>query len=202
MPQPTPHDQPEPQYSETTNPTNPPNAVVGPKARRMATWTYLGILVAFFVVVGAAFMLLAGTGRGPGADDVRIDPNAVGTSGERMPRTGSPGGFDPSPTPDSTRDELESRGAGERRQGPTPGLRGLRTQAGDQSIGQPIELRNVEVERISGSTFWVREGNDRASVVTAGGMPMVRAGQHVDVKGTIEATGQETRIRATRIDVR
>ena len=199
--QPTPND---PEYHETTAPSNPPNAVLRPRVRRMAVWTYIGILVAFFVVVGAAFLLVAGTDnrRVPGADDVGTEPNAVGTSGQRVPRDGSPGGFDPSPTPDSTRDELEFRGAGERRQGPMPGLSGLRNQSGDQAIGRAIALRNVEVERVAGTTFWIRDGDHRASVVTAGGMPTVREGQHVDLRGTIEATGQETRIRATRIDVK
>jgi hypothetical protein len=176
--------------------------VLNPGVRRMAVWTYLGILVAFFLVIGAAFLLLSGTGRTPGIDDAGTEPNAVGTSGERVSRDRSPGGYDPAPTPDSTRDELEFRGAGERPRGPMPGLSGLRNQSGDQAIGQAIALRNVEVERVAGTTFWIRDGDHRASVVTAGGMPTVRAGQRVDVTGTIEATGQETRIRATRIDVK
>jgi hypothetical protein len=200
--QPTPNDAPEHRDDETTNPSNPPNAVVQPEVRRAAVWLYVGILVAFFVVVGGAFLLLTSTGLAPGAAGDGVDPNAVGTSGERMPREGSPGGFDPTPTPGSTRDELESRGAGEPPQGPMAGLSGLRSQSGDQSIGRTIELKNVEVERAEGSTFWIRDGNERASVVTAGGMPTVHPGQRVDLRGTIEATGQETRIRATRIDVR
>ena len=194
--QPT-HDQTE--RHETTAPSNPPNAVVRPQVRRAAVWTYMGILVAFFVVVGAAFLLLAGSGRGPGADGgPEVDPNAVGTSGERMPREGSPGGFDPAPRPESTRDELEARGAGERR----PGLRELRDGSSGTAAGRTIELRNIEVERADGNTFWVKDGNERATVVTAGGMPTVRAGQRIDLTGTIEISDQETRIRATRIDVK
>jgi hypothetical protein len=186
---------------ETVAPTNPPNAVVNPHARRTAVWTYLGIIVGFFVVVGAALLFWVGTGAGPIGDDNRFDPSAVGTSGERMPREDTPGGFDPTPDHGDTESELEFRGAGESPQGPMPALRAP-GESGDTTTGRAIELRDVEVERVEGTTFWIRDGNSRASVVTGGGMPTVRAGQRVDVNGTIEAGGDEARIRATRIDVK
>jgi hypothetical protein len=83
-----------------------------------------------------------------------------------------------------------------------PGLTGLRNQSSDAARGRTIELRDVEVERADGNTFWVRDGDDRASVLTGGGMPTVRAGQRVDVTGTIESGGDAVRIRATRIEVK
>jgi hypothetical protein len=196
------YDGSERRYDETVAPSNPPSAVVQPEARRTALRTYLGILVGFFLVVGGALLFWAGNRPGPAADDARIDADAVGTSGERMPRESTPGGFDPSPEPGSTAAELEFRGAGEPRQGPMPGLRGLKNQSSDAARGRTIELRDVEVERADGNTFWVRDGDDRASVVTAGGMPTVRAGQRVDVTGTLEAGGGDVRIRATRIQVK
>jgi hypothetical protein len=202
MPQPNGYDGSERRYDETVAPENPPNAVVEPEARRIALWTYFGIIVGFFVIVGGAFLFWSGAGRGPWADDGRIDPDAVGTSGERMPRESTPGGFDPAPEPRSTAAELEYRGAGEPAQRPTPGLSGLRNQSAETERGRTIELRNVEVERADGSTFWVRDGDERASVVTTGGMPTVRPRQRVDVTGTIEADGDDMRIRATRIDVK
>ena len=83
-----------------------------------------------------------------------------------------------------------------------PGLSGLRNESTETARGRTLELRNVEVERAEGNTFWVRDGDDRASVITSGGMPTVRAGQRVDVTGTIESGGDDVRIRATRVDVK
>lgn len=185
-------------------PGNPPNAVVNPDVRRTAVRTYVGIIVGFFAVVGAALLFWVATGAGPLDDEQQgFDPSAIGTSGDRMPREDTPGGFDPTPRPDSTESELEFRGAGEPAAGPTPPLGDL-NDSPDTSAdsGTTIELRNVEVERAEGSTFWIRDGNRRFSVVTSGDSPTVRAGQRVDVTGTIEAGANETQIRATRIDVR
>jgi hypothetical protein len=190
------------QSEETVAPSNPPNAVVGPEVRRTAVWTYVGILVGLFLVVGAVLLFWAGPGLGPGPDGDRVDPNAVGTSGDHQPREGSPGGFDTAPSHDSTRSELEFRGAGDPPQGPMPGLSGLRNASADAVKGRSIQLRNVEVERADGDTFWVRDGDDRVSVITAGGTPAVRAGERIDLTGTIEATGDGTRIRATRVEVK
>jgi hypothetical protein len=202
MPQQNGYEPPERRYDETVEPSNPPNAVVGRETRRTALWTYLGILVGFFLVVGGALLFWAGKGGpGPAADDASIDANAVGTSGERLPRENTPGGFDPAPDPGSTAAELEYRGAGETPQGPMPGLSGLRNQPAP-ARGRTIELRNVEVERAEGNMFWVRDGDERTTVITAGGMPTVHAGQRVDLTGTIESGGDDVRIRATRIDVR
>jgi hypothetical protein len=201
--QPIGDDRPQHDYDETVAPSNPPNAVVRPGVRRMAVWTYVGILVGFFLVVGAVLLFWAGTGRGPAPYGDRYDPNAVGTSGEqRQPHEKTPGGFDPSPDHDNTRSELEFRGAGEPQQGSVPGLSGLRNASSDAVGGRAIQLRNVAVERAEGNMFWVRDGDERASVMTAGGMPTVRTGQRIDLTGTIESTGDETRIRATRIEVK
>ena len=199
--QPLDRDQPEQRYDETVAPSNPPSAVLRPAARRTAVWTYLGILVLFFLVIGGALVFFAGTGRTLAGDD-RTDPSAVGTSGNPTPRDGTPGGFNPTPRPDDTRSELEFRGAGAQPQGPMPGLRGLRDESPDKVHGRRIELDDVVVERTDGNMFWVRDGDERAAVMTAGGMPTVHAGQRVDVSGTIERDGNDVRIRATRIDVK
>jgi hypothetical protein len=50
--------------------------------------------------------------------------------------------------------------------------------------------------------FTVRDGDATATVVVPGGTPTVRAGQRVNVSGTIETAGDMPRIRASRIDVR
>lgn len=184
------HDEP-PRYDETTRPSNPPNSVVRPAVRRTAVRAYIGILVVTFLIVGAALLFWAPRdgNRLPDGQGTP-SPTSVGTSGERMPREGTPGGFEPAPDHDSTRSELEYRGAGERPQGPMPGL---------QTTNQ-VELTGVEVERADGDTFWVRSDGRSVTVVAPGGMPTVRAGQTVDVTGTSEDGG--TRIRASRIEVR
>jgi hypothetical protein len=110
------HDiEPEPRYNETTEPQNPPNAVVKPQARTAALVTFLGGIILFFVLFGAGLLLWTATHR-PGSDELR-EPSAVGTSGET-----TPGGFDPAPEHGNTRSELEYRGVDEPTQGPMPGL--------------------------------------------------------------------------------
>jgi hypothetical protein len=177
MPQQNTSGQP-PEYAETTAPENPPNSVVRP-AGRAALVTYLGGIVVLFLLFGAAFAYWTVTDKriAPRDGDLPRDPSAIGTSGERTPREGTPGGFDPAPSFDRTRDELEYRGSTERR----------------------VEFDDVQVERTDGDTFWVRNGDTSVAVVAPGGMPTVRAGQRVDLTGTVEASG---RIRANRIDVK
>src|SRR5688572_21862682 len=98
------------QYEETTDPKNPPNSVLQPQARRATVTTFLGGIVVFFLIVGAALIYWNASSR-------RIDPDPglrdaerggeVGTVGDR---DDSPGGFNPAPRPDNTKDELEYRG--------------------------------------------------------------------------------------------
>jgi hypothetical protein len=194
------------QYHETTAPANPPNSVLRPAVRRTAVWTYLGLLVVFFLIAGAAFLFW--TVAGPRVDDERTDPSAVGTSGELLRRERTPGGFDPAPRSSSTEAEIEYRGGALSQPGAPQGaaaitsLQALREQSPQELAGRRIDLDNVEVERADGAGFSIRQGDDRAAVVTAGGGPTVQAGQRVDVSGTLEASGTGSRIRATRIDVK
>ena len=199
--QPSGSDWPEHRRDETVAPTNPPGAVANPQVRRTAVFTYLGIIVGFFLVVGAALLFWAGTGAGPIDEPGRLDPDAIGTSGAPRPGEDTPGGFDTAPDHDDTESELEFRGAGEPAQGPMPALRGL-GDSSEASTGRRIELRDVEVERADGGTLWIRDGDHRAVVTTSGDMPTVRPGQRVDVTGTIEAGSDGTRIRANRIQVK
>jgi hypothetical protein len=208
MPQQEPYGNEPERYEETMATKNPPNSVLRPIVRRTAVWTYLGAIVAVVLLFGALMAYFAGTDTSLRDDDGR-DPAAIGTSGERMPREGTPGGFDPSPSHDSTASELEHRGGGEPPQGPMPGLSNPLTRLGQignespQSLtGRRIEMQGLEVERAEGATFQVRDGGARATVIAPGSTPTVQAGQRVDVVGTIETAGDEVRIRASRIDVR
>lgn len=195
----------DPHYEETRAPQNPPNSMVRPEARRGWLASSLGTLLIIFVVVAAVFtwvVVQRTLGKGPLRPS---DPQSIGTSGERM-RDQTPGGFNPTPRPGDTQDELELRGAGERPQGPMPGLaRGEITSfAGlkDAAVGSRVTLSNVTVEGANADSFVVRDGEVTATVVAPGGMPTVRTGQRVNVSGTIEAAGEKARIRASRIDVR
>jgi hypothetical protein len=184
------------EYHETVAPSNPPNAVLRPAVRRKALGASLGIILGLCIAVGAALVFWVTLEFSPASD--RTDPSAVGTSGERMPREQTPGGLNPDPRPDNIEDELEFRGVNQPPQGPMPGLR--RDSA--QPEGRRIDLENVLVERVAGGNFWIRDGNETATIVTAGGMPTVRAGQRVDISGTVEQAGSDLRIRASRIDVK
>jgi hypothetical protein len=96
---------PEPQYDETVAPENPPAAVVQPQARSAALVTFLGGIVLLFILIGAVLVFWKATDR-PGDDG---GPPPIGTSGE--PRSqDAPGGSNPTPTPDNTREEIEDRG--------------------------------------------------------------------------------------------
>lgn len=195
------------QYEETTAPANPPNSVLRPVVRRTAVWTYLGLLVVFFLIVGAAFLFR--TVAGPRVDsDERTDASAVGTSGDRQSNDGTPGGFDPAPRSNSTAGEIEYRGGTLSQPARAAGssaitsLRTLHEQSPQGLAGRRVELDNVEVEKADGASFSVRQGDDRINVVTAGAAPTVQAGQRVDLSGTLEAIGTSVRIRATRIEVK
>jgi hypothetical protein len=208
-----PIDERPPHYEETTDPRNPPSSVLRPAARRSAVWTYVGGIVVLFLIVTAALVYWGTGDRGGDPELDRAEQSAVGTGGEPIPEGDSPGGFDPQPRADSTRDELERRGAGERPQGPMPGLTSsaplnelgsLFEDPASEVVGRRIDVRDVEVDGATqGNGFWIKDGDARAAVVAPGGTPAVRAGQHVDVSGTVESDGNDSvRIRATRVDVK
>jgi hypothetical protein len=90
------------QYGETVNPKNPPNSVLRPEVRNATFWAYLGPLIIIVVVLGIALLYWSTRDT---SEDRSTEPT-VGTSGENPGR----GGFNPDPTPDSTKDESEYRG--------------------------------------------------------------------------------------------
>lgn len=212
MPEPSNLD-PTPRYGETNEPQNPPNSVLQPAARRGAVWTYVGGIAVVFLIVAAVFAYRATT-EGTGDSELDLsEPATIGTAGGSAPREASPGGFDPVPDHDTTREELEFRGAGEQPQGPMPGLGASEplTELGAMLDGPPrsvagrrIDVRDVDVESVAGgNTFVIKDGDARVSVVAPGAAPPVRAGQRVDVSGTVEADGGgSARIRATQVTVR
>lgn len=89
------------QREETYDPRNPPNSVTSPQVRTAALWAYLGPILALSVVVLIALLYWANRDGSPTEDGTRT----IGTSGD----TSTPGGGNPAPTPDSTRDEVKDR---------------------------------------------------------------------------------------------
>lgn len=106
----------DPHREETEDPRNPPQAILNKDVRRGALASYLGPLVVLVVVLG--LVLLYWVRREPGRDD---DPNTlnptIGTTGEKVNERQvdrqeqlQQGGGDPASRPDSTKDDIESRG--------------------------------------------------------------------------------------------
>jgi hypothetical protein len=88
------------QYEETVAPANPPQATAGPATVVAGMWYYLGPIALIVVVV---LMALFYWGRDDSRDDA-VEPT-TGISGEK-----TPGGGNPAPEPDSTKDESEFKG--------------------------------------------------------------------------------------------
>jgi hypothetical protein len=207
------HDQPAPRYEETDAPQNPPNSVLRPAARTGALTVYVGGIIALFVIVGAALLVRSGISHLGDTEIERPDDALVGTSGRGTAEEPGLGGFNPTPTPGSTRDEIELRGELEPVPGPAANasatgeplneLGSLFDGAPAAVVGRRIELRDVNVERpIENQMLWVRDGDARAEVIAPAGTGEVRVDQRVSVRGLVEPDGKGgVRIRATEVTV-
>lgn len=174
-------------------PQNPPRSLLNKEVRRSALWTYLTPLVLFFAGVA---IILAYWGSSPPARNVE-EPRGVGTSGTEREPAGeeTPGGHNPDRAASKPQRELEHRGGR------------VITELGEMfednsrdTIGRRIEIRDVDVERVESETlFWIRDGNVRTAVAAPNGAA-VTAGQSVNVIGTVERSGDEVRIRASRVE--
>jgi hypothetical protein len=91
-------------YDDTHDPKNPPNSVLGPRARSSALRWFVGSLVAFFALIGVALLFWNVANPRPSLQEER--EAVVGTSGIYS----TDGGHDPVRRPHSTRDELKFRG--------------------------------------------------------------------------------------------
>jgi len=188
-----------PQRHETTDPRNPPNSVANATVRRLALRSYLGPLVALFIVIGLGLMYWAN--RGPIYDGV--EDGRVGTTGEAGLDTvgergggDAPGGFDPAPRPDSTRDELESRGVSTETD-----LRQI-NEIDQTTLGRRVEISGATVVAVQSAMLFSIEKDNATAVVSAPtGGPAVRDGQTVTVSGIVEPGQNGARIRATRVSV-
>jgi hypothetical protein len=186
-------------------PQNPPNSVVNRDVRRTALRTYVGPIIALFLIVG--LVLLYWASRPPAADREanqieRDDPNVEGTAGERNPGGATPsgvdtqaGGHEPQRTPESTREEIEHRGGDA-----VTELGELLDEGARGELGRRVEIADVDVERVDSPTsFWVADGNARVQVVASQGGLAVRQGQQVHITGVAERSGNSIRIRASKV---
>jgi hypothetical protein len=185
-----------PRNPDPNAPQNPPRSVVNKDVRRSALWAYLAPLLVFFA--GVAVVLLY-WGTSPPPDRGLADPRVEGTTGTERERSreSTPGGQNPDRIPSTASGEIEQRA------GRT--LSELGEVFDDNSrdvVGRRIEIHDVTVERVeSPALLWLRDGNVRVSVVAPAGSASVRAGQSVNVVGTVERAGDTVRIRASRVEL-
>lgn len=172
---------------------NPPGSVANPTVRRAALRAYLGPIVAFFLVVGAALVYWSSRPAPPDAGDERLS-QTEGTTGVAPHRPDTPGGHDPQPVHETTPREVEHR-AGDA----ITELGEVIEEDARGEIGRRVEVHDVEVERVDAPTLvWVRDGNARVAVVMPAGRTVV-VGQQIDIVGVVERAGDSARIRASRV---
>jgi hypothetical protein len=178
-------------YAETSDPKNPPNSVLAPAARTATVSTFLGGIIVFFLIVAAALIYWKASNR-------RIAPDPGDRAGEAAEVGTS---FDPSPTPDSTRDEIEYRGGV---QGPEvfTDLGTIFDAKPAVAVGRRVDLHDVDVASAEPGRFWIHDGNVRLEVIAGDAATPIRQGQAVDITGTVEADGGTVRIRAERVNGR
>ena len=190
-----------PRDHDRNAPQNPPNSVANPGVRKTALRAYLGPILVFFLVVGAALVYWA-MRPDPPQDTSRTaatetSDEARGTSGESPTSTDTPGGHEPQRTPGSTADEIEHRTGAV-----VTELGDLLDEKARGEAGRRVQVTDVDVDAVDSPTsFWVRDGNARVQVIWNAGRTEVRPGQQVTIAGTAEPAGQVLRIRASSVTV-
>ena len=180
------------QYGETVDPKNPPNSVLRPEVRRATLSTFLGGIIVFFAIVGAALIYWTASNR-------HIDPDPGAREQQNQDQVGTAGN-----QPDSTRDEIEFRGAdGSSRALPLTEIDAILDDRPGTAIGRRVDLHQVDVASAERGSFWIHDGNAKVEVVAPADTPAVRPGQVVDVSGALESDGRGgVRIRAERVQAR
>jgi hypothetical protein len=172
---------------EITDPQNPPRVLLKPEARRAALWSYLGPVIALFVIVGVA--MIYWVNRGPLPREARTDEAAIGTVGRD-----APGGGDPQGSFKNTGEELKHRGV---RGTDEDTIRSIGSARNGDDSSRRVVLDKVTVDAVDGSVTWVKDGSDRIAVVTDSASGL-KSGDEASVSGTTERDSQgNVRIRGT-----
>ena len=189
-----------PASEDPDNPKNPPNSLLRKDTRRTAVMSYVGPVVALFVIAGIALIYWAN--RPAGVDPNERDRDAVGTGGQAQ----SPGGFDPQPSFKGTNDELEHRGVGDKPDSHTPDIDPAETLTsvgrviGTEASGKQVTLEDVEVVSASEGHVWVRDEDAQVQITAPQGVATLKPGMHVDIVGSTERGADNViTIRATEI---
>jgi hypothetical protein len=181
------------EYEETVDPKNPPNSVLRPEVRGATISTFLGGIVVFFLVIGAALIYWKTSGR-----NIDPDPGQRDRESEYIGTTGSP-----DPRPGNTSDELKFRGSEGLDTQPIDELGDVLDTPPSSVIGKRVDLHNISVATADPGVFWVHDGNDKVEVIAPADAPAVRAGQAIDLIGIAESDDHGgVRIRATRVATR
>ena len=181
---------------EPNAPMHPPDSVVNRNVQRKVVHSFLTPIVVLIVIVGVALVYVAT--RPDRIEDDRGTPDAAATTGYSAPRAETPGGKDPNPNPSSTSEEVATR-TGE----PITELQSLFVGGVKAIEGRRVEIEGVTVDRVdSPALFWVRDGNRTIAVVAPTAGPQIKQGQTIDLSGSVQRTGNELRIRASRVDVK
>jgi hypothetical protein len=209
-----------PHYDDTMKPSNPPRSLLSRSTRRKVVLTYVGPIIALFVVIALGFGYWYH--RTSSATPSSERTYAVGTTGEVGGDNGYKYGYEPGSTPggydpqdvvghrDNTASELHRRGANGRSDGPNPPLFGnqpLTTlgailQDPHDVVGRPVDVRNVAIDSAEGTMFWIRQDDMKVEVMAPAGASAMRPGMRVHVVGTVEqGPGGRSVIRASRVDV-
>lgn len=156
--------------------------------RRMPEGTLMAILTLVMMVAIGAYIIRSARSQRAQQQVAAATSSPIGRPEARVPIDA-----DPQPTFRTTRDEINNRGADLE-----PLTRLSYITGGSGVTGHRVELQNVEVVSASGSLLSIKDGNDSAIVIVPDGTA-VRAGQHVNVSGRVEAADGSVRIAATRV---
>jgi hypothetical protein len=91
---------------DSNDPGLPPRVMTSKKTINSAFWSYMGPVLALFVVFGIALLYWMNHHPATHPDD---EGQTIGTSGEAAGERRD-GGSDPAPRADSTKDEIQRRG--------------------------------------------------------------------------------------------
>jgi hypothetical protein len=176
--------------TDSSDPHDPARSAVNPRGRRKAL-LFFGLIVVAVAVLG--LMAFYWTTRPVQVLTEQDVERSIGTAGQP-----TPGGHNPNLTPKDTVDEINSRGTES-----FFDLAQVLSANPSNALDRRVVVRHVTVTEISGTTAWVQDDQAKVAVRLPDTVSELRAGQTVDLEGTIEGDGRGgVRIAATRVTLR